>query len=79
MVGQLHHLLADHLFARTGSLVPCLYGGGVSLPNAAAYLDQDAVDGLFVGRAAWSAEGFIALTVMMSAAWERCAVEELKV
>lgn len=38
-----------------------LYGGSVDRLNAAALLDDPSTDGLFVGRAAWSAEGFLAL------------------
>lgn len=38
-----------------------LYGGSVSPSNAAALLDLDDLDGLFVGRAAWTADGFAAL------------------
>lgn len=38
-----------------------LYGGSVDQHNAAALLDDPSTDGLFVGRAAWPAEGFLAL------------------
>jgi triosephosphate isomerase len=38
-----------------------LYGGSVSTDNAAALLRLEELDGLFVGRAAWTAEGFAAL------------------
>ena len=38
-----------------------LYGGSVSTANAPALLVLEQVDGLFVGRAAWTAEGFAAL------------------
>lgn len=38
-----------------------LYGGSVSLDNAAELLDVDDVDGLFVGRAAWTAQGYLSL------------------
>jgi L-erythrulose 1-phosphate isomerase len=51
-----------------------LYGGSVDLGNAAALLGVDAVDGLFVGRSAWTAEGFLALAeVARSAAARRRA------
>ena len=38
---------------------PLLYGGSVTAATAAAYARLPGVDGLFVGRAAWTAEGFI--------------------
>lgn len=38
-----------------------LYGGSVNEANAARLLAVPGVDGLFVGRAAWSAAGFLAL------------------
>jgi triosephosphate isomerase len=42
----------------TGSARAVLYGGSVSTDNAEALLAVPHVDGLFVGRAAWSAAGF---------------------
>lgn len=47
---------------------PILYGGSVRLENAALYIQQPFVDGLFVGRAAWKAEGFIKILKVMEAA-----------
>lgn len=38
-----------------------LYGGSVNCDNAATLLDDPNTDGLFVGRAAWSAAGLLAL------------------
>lgn len=38
-----------------------LFGGSVDSGNALATLGVDGVDGLFIGRAAWDVEGFIAL------------------
>jgi len=38
-----------------------LYGGSVTTGNAAELLALDALDGLFVGRTAWTPEGFAAL------------------
>jgi L-erythrulose 1-phosphate isomerase len=37
---------------------PLLYGGSVDPSNAALYGALGACDGLFVGRSAWSAEGY---------------------
>ena len=38
-----------------------LYGGSVTTANAGALLGLDALDGLFVGRAAWTVDGLAAL------------------
>lgn len=38
-----------------------LYGGSVSLHNAAELLSDPCTDGLFVGRSAWQADGFLHL------------------
>jgi triosephosphate isomerase len=42
----------------TGSSIPVLYGGTVNERNAASLLVDGGVDGLFIGRAAWEADGF---------------------
>ncbi|MDZ4764813.1 MAG: triose-phosphate isomerase [Chloroflexota bacterium] len=39
--------------------IPLLYGGSVTAANAAGYARMDGIDGLFVGRAAWTVDGFI--------------------
>lgn len=41
--------------------VPVIYGGDVNESNAAEILTGSATDGLFIGRAAWEAEGFAAI------------------
>jgi triosephosphate isomerase len=38
-----------------------LYGGSVNLENARALLAAPDVDGLFVGRTAWKAQGLVEL------------------
>jgi triosephosphate isomerase len=45
-----------------------LYGGGVNADNAAAILGDPHTDGLFVGRAGWSPEGFLRLLDLAAAA-----------
>ncbi|GAA3607651.1 triose-phosphate isomerase [Microlunatus ginsengisoli] len=44
-----------------GRACALLYGGSVSVGNAAELLRSPHTDGLFVGRAAWDIEGFLAL------------------
>ena len=38
---------------------PCLYGGSVSVDNCAEFIRQPSIDGLFIGRAAWQASGYL--------------------
>lgn len=45
-------------FGPAGSDVPILYGGSVTPANAAGFVRLPDVDGLFVGRAAWTADGY---------------------
>ncbi|GHS84772.1 triosephosphate isomerase [Actinomycetota bacterium] len=48
--------------------VRLLYGGSVDTSNAADLLAVPGLDGLFVGRAAWAAEGFLALAALAATA-----------
>jgi triosephosphate isomerase len=48
------------LFVRSGAEIPILYGGSVDPSNAGTFTALPDIDGLFVGRAAWTVEGFIA-------------------
>jgi triosephosphate isomerase len=47
---------------------PVLYGGSVNPGNAAELIGQAHVDGLFIGRSAWQAEGYIDILRRVSAA-----------
>ncbi|MAW88304.1 MAG: triose-phosphate isomerase [Phyllobacteriaceae bacterium] len=42
-----------------GRRVPCLYGGSVNPGNCAELISCPHVDGLFIGRSAWNAEGYL--------------------
>lgn len=56
-------LLRDTLGERFGEAsqqVPILYGGSVTPDNAATFTSLPNIDGLFVGRAAWTVDGFVA-------------------
>ncbi|WP_326609944.1 triose-phosphate isomerase [Streptomyces scopuliridis] len=44
-----------------GRVAGVLYGGSVTVRNAAALLEVPGVDGLFVGRAAWDVDSFLIL------------------
>lgn len=50
------------------STPPVLYGGSVNPGNAAELIGQPHVDGLFIGRSAWQAEGYIDILRRASAA-----------
>jgi triosephosphate isomerase len=39
--------------------VPLLYGGSVNLDNCRDYAALSGIDGLFVGRAAWTVDGYL--------------------
>lgn len=47
---------------------PVLYGGSVNPGNAAELIGQPNIDGLFIGRSAWQAEGYIDILGRASAA-----------
>jgi triosephosphate isomerase len=50
---------ALHLsFGAPGVNVPILYGGSVSPTNCAEFTNLPVIDGVFVGRAAWTVDGF---------------------
>lgn len=46
----------------------CLYGGSVNANNCAGFIAQPMIDGLFIGRAAWDASGYLEIL-------RRCAAE----
>jgi triosephosphate isomerase len=47
------------MFGHMAGSVPVLYGGSVTPDNAGNLLSEGEADGLFVGRAAWTAQGFL--------------------
>ena len=56
------HVLIKALTERImGRPLPVLYGGSVNPGNCRALAAQSNVDGLFIGRSAWAAEGFIGI------------------
>lgn len=59
----------EDIFGAAAAAIPVLYGGTVDGDNCRELLDEGRPDGLFVGRAAWSPEGFARLIAA-------CAVEE---
>lgn len=61
VVAMLQHArgVLEHMFGPAGRSVPILYGGSVDQDNCGEYAALPGVDGLFVGRAAWTVEGFL--------------------
>jgi triosephosphate isomerase len=43
------------------AIPPVLYGGSVNPDNAGELISQPNIDGLFVGRSAWAADGYVHL------------------
>jgi len=54
-----HEKIADVARAVLGRGVPILYGGSVNSDNCVELVSHPAVDGLFIGRAAWTPEGYL--------------------
>lgn len=57
----IHATIKQAIENLVGRPVPVLYGGSVNPDNAQALAAEPAIDGLFVGRAAWSATGLLGL------------------
>jgi triosephosphate isomerase len=55
--GKLKALTAD----LAGEALPILYGGSVNPQNCVALANRSYIDGLFIGRSAWDAPGFIGI------------------
>jgi len=72
-----HRNLRNAVGARFGADaaagVRIIYGGSVTSGNGAALMERIEIDGLFVGRAAWSPDGFadIAAIVARAANWRK--------
>jgi len=58
ITAHLRALLAGR-FGAPGNDIPILYGGSVDPGNAGTFTALPDIDGLFVGRAAWTADGYL--------------------
>ncbi len=55
-----HHGRIKHVISQiTGTALPVLYGGSVNRSNCVSFAKAPHIDGLFIGRSAWTVEGFI--------------------
>jgi triosephosphate isomerase len=50
---------------------PVLYGGSVNPDNAAELIAEPGIDGLFIGRSAWQAEGYVEIMRLAAGALEK--------
>jgi L-erythrulose 1-phosphate isomerase len=57
MARLIRNVLGDR-FGEPGRGTPVLYGGSVDASNAGGFVRLPDIDGLFVGRAAWTVDGF---------------------
>ncbi len=56
-----HIRIAKLVHAITGTSLPILYGGSVNPQNCVELSRQSHIDGLFIGRSAWDANGYIGI------------------
>ena len=54
-----HEKIAAVAAGILGRRVPVLYGGSVNPGNCAELVSQPDIDGLFIGRSAWTVEGYL--------------------
>lgn len=54
-----------------GQRVACLYGGSVTSENCAELITRPHIDGLFIGRAAWNADGYLDILARCAVALDR--------
>ena len=54
-----HKHVADVAESVLGRPVPVIYGGSVNPDNCAELVSEPAINGLFIGRSAWSASGYL--------------------
>lgn len=59
--GKIREVVAESYGDQVARDFSVLYGGSVNIENAASFVKQPEVDGLFIGRAAWEADSFCKL------------------
>ena len=62
----LRKAVSDRFGADAAAEVRIIYGGSVTPSNGEALMEHADIDGLFVGRAAWSAEGFAEIAAIVA-------------
>jgi len=66
-VDDQHALIKRQTAAILGRPLPVLYGGSVNPGNCRKLAARPNVDGLFVGRSAWAADGYIGIMEAVAA------------
>ncbi len=56
-----HALIKEEALRLCGAAFDVIYGGSVNMDNCRKLAAQPNIDGLFIGRAAWREEGYIAI------------------
>ena len=56
-----HVMISELVKSITGGTLPILYGGSVNPQNCVALASQSHIDGLFIGRSAWDAKGYLGI------------------
>jgi triosephosphate isomerase len=67
-LGSFRDFLGRHFGGQAATRARILYGGSVTPTNGANLVSLADVDGLFVGRAAWTAQGFAEIARIVAAA-----------
>jgi L-erythrulose 1-phosphate isomerase len=63
-----HKLIKAVTTVAAGTELPVLYGGSVNPQNCRDLASQSNIDGLFIGRSAWNAAGFIGIIEAVTSA-----------
>ncbi len=61
-----HVKIAELVHSLAGHTLPILYGGSVNPGNCVELASQSHIDGLFIGRSAWNAEGYLGIMQAVS-------------
>lgn len=59
------------IFGDKAKEIPVLYGGSLNIDNVNEMLEQEDIDGLFIGRSAWNAENFNKIIRQVLPIWEK--------
>lgn len=62
-----HARIKDLTRSLVGTVLPVLYGGSVSPQNCVALAGKENIDGLFIGRSAWTVEGYLGIVSNVTA------------
>jgi triosephosphate isomerase len=62
---KIHGVLREVFGEQAGGSIPVIYGGSVNPQNALPLINKPSIDGLFIGRSAWSADGFTHIISMV--------------